>query len=253
MCSCLAQWPLAIKRCFDDRVMIGSTIITALKDWLAPSNAERADRPVLPRLRGRSHQAALVMSIPAAAILIGHAESTTGKIGCAIYMLTLIGLFATSSIYNRSIGTPRLRPWMRWVDHSMIYALIAGSYAPTCLAVLPRRIGIPLLVTVWSAAILGSIAKFAFKHQFRLAGGVLYTLIGCAALVALPQLFQHAPTASVSLYLAGLAIYGVGGLSLYRRSPDPHPEIFGYHEVWHLYVIGGAAAHFLATWVAVSV
>ncbi len=227
-------------------------MITTLMGWLSPATVERADREVLPRLRGRSHQLALGVSIPAALVLVANAESTTGKIGSAVYMLTLVGLFTTSSIYNRAIGTHRLRPWMRWADHAMIYALIAGSYAPTCLAVLPRRVGIPLLATVWSAAILGILAKIAFKHRFRIAGGVLYTLIGCACLFALPQLFRYAPTSAVMLYLGGVGIYGVGGLSLYRRSPDPHPEVFGYHEVWHLYVIGGATAHFLATWFSVT-
>ncbi len=227
-------------------------MIRTAKSWLAPATEERADRDVLPRFRGRSHQAALAVSIPAAIVLVTHASTTTGKIGCAVYMTTLIGLFTTSSIYNRSIGTARLRPWMRWADHAMIYALIAGSYTPSCLAVLPRRVGIPLLATVWSAAVFGSLAKFAFKHRFRLAGGVLYTLIGCAALVALPQLFRYAPTSTVLLYLGGGGFYGVGGLSLYRRSPDPRPGLFGYHEVWHLYVIAGASAHFVATWFAVS-
>lgn len=220
---------------------------------MAPATEERAHRDVFPRFRGRSHQGALVVSIPAAIVLVAHADSTTGKVGCAIYMATLIGLFTTSSIYNRAIGTHRLRPWMRWADHSMIYALIAGSYAPTCLAVLPRRVGIPLLATVWFAAVLGILAKFVFKHRFRVAGGVLYTLIGCACLAALPQLFRYAPGSAVGLYLGGGGLYGIGGLSLYRRSPDPHPEIFGYHEVWHLYVIGGASAHFLATWFAVTI
>jgi hemolysin III len=227
-------------------------IVAPVLRWLEPATTERAEREVLPRLRGRSHQAALVASIPAAVVLVSHASTTVGKVGCAIYMATLTGLFLTSSIYNRSIGTARLRPWMRWTDHAMIYALIAGSYTPSCLAVLPRRVGIPLLATVWTAAIVGSVAKFALKHRFRLAGGVLYTLIGCAALVALPQLFRHAPVTSVLLYLGGGALYGIGGLSLYRRSPDPRPDLFGYHEVWHLFVIGGASAHFAATWLAVT-
>jgi hemolysin III len=222
-----------------------------VKAWVQPVGHDRKHREVLPRWRGRSHQIALVASIPAGIMLIRHAESTTAKLACAVYALSLIGLFTSSSVYNRLLGTDHLRPWMQWVDHAMIYGLIAGSYTPTCLVTLPRNVGITLLVVVWGASIVGAFTKFVLKHRFRTAGGVLYSLAGCAVLAAMPQLVRNATPTAVVLYIVGGLFYGFGGLSLYLRRPDPAPHLFGYHEVWHLYVVAGAAAHFVANWLSV--
>ncbi len=220
--------------------------------WFEPVGVDRHERDTLPHWRGRSHQLALGLSIPAGLLLVQHAQSTTAKVACFIYAVTVIGLFTTSAVYNRLLGTKRLRPWMKWVDHAMIYALIAGSYTPTCLVTLPRRIGIPLLVTVWAAAVIGIVSKFALKHRFRIYGGVLYSVIGCSVLVALPHLFANAPAGASVLYVFGGLAYGYGGISLYRRHPDPRPDLFGYHEVWHLFVVVAASAHFVANWLSVA-
>jgi hemolysin III len=227
-------------------------MIATLQQWLTPNGIERHHRSALPRWRGRSHQVALGISVPASLLLIRHASNNDAKWACLVYVATVIGLFSTSSLYNRALGTDRLRPWMRWVDHAMIYALIAGSYTPTCVVTLPRRFGLPLLVMVWSAAAIGAMSKFLMKQRFRIAGGTLYGVIGCAVLVALPQLFTYAPTSASILYLLGGAAYGYGGLSLYRRSPDPRPDLFGYHEVWHVFVVIGAGTHFVANWLSVG-
>jgi hemolysin III len=223
-----------------------------IKAWVQPIGADRQQRSVLPRWRGRSHQLALLVSIPAGVLLIRHAQAGTAKLASAIYVASLVGLFLSSSVYNRFLGTDRLRPWMQWVDHAMIYGLIAGSYTPTCLVTLPRPVGIILLVVVWTASLVGAFSKFVLKHRFRVAGGVLYSLVGCAVLAAMPQLIRSATPTVVVLYVIGGIFYGLGGLSLYRRRPDPSPNLFGYHEVWHLYVVAGAAAHFAANWLSVS-
>jgi hemolysin III len=225
---------------------------STLLKWFTPVGLDRQERDTLPHWRGRSHQIALAVSIPAGVLLVRHAHSATGKIACAIYVATVIGLFATSAMYNRLLGTQRLRLWMKWVDHAMIYALIAGSYTPTCLVTLPRSIGVPLLITVWSAALIGILTKFVLKHRFRIGGGILYSVIGCSVLVALPQLFANAPAWASILYFGGGLAYGYGGILLYRRRPDPRPDLFGYHEVWHLFVVAGAGAHFVANWLSVS-
>jgi hemolysin III len=223
-----------------------------LKQLLTPVGSERSERAELPRWRGRTHQAALVLSIPAGAALIASADTVLARAAAAVYVLTLIGLFTSSSIYNRMIGTPRFRTWMRWTDHAMIYALIAGSYVPTCLLTLPRRVGIPLLVLVWSAAVIGMITKFILRQRFRIVGGVLYPSIGGAALLASPHLLRSDLLGITTLFAVGCVAYGVGGLSLYLRRPDPNPALFGYHEVWHLYVIAGATLHFVANWLTIG-
>jgi hemolysin III len=223
-----------------------------LKALLTPVGFERSERPEMPRWRGRSHQIALGLSIPAGVALIVSAHNITASIAASVYVLTLCGLFTSSSVYNRFIGTPRFRPWMRWTDHAMIYALIAGTYVPTCLLTLPRNVGVPLLILVWSAAAIGMVTKFLLRQRFRIVGGVLYPMIGGAVVLAAPHLLTSELISITMLFALGGALYGIGGISLYLRRPDPNPVLFGYHEVWHLYVIGGATLHFVANWLTVG-
>ena len=91
---------------------------------------ERSSETGLPHLRGRLHQIALIVAVPAGVALVFTVHGTVARIAALIYSLTLAGLFASSSTYNLRLGTTRLQPWMKWVDHAMIYLLIAGSYTP---------------------------------------------------------------------------------------------------------------------------
>jgi hemolysin III len=223
-----------------------------VRTFLRPAPVDRFGRETFPRWRGRSHQAALTVSIPAGIALILNAQTNLARVAATVYALSLAGLFTSSSIYNRLLGTPKLKPWMRWIDHAMIYALIAGSYTPTCLITLPRRLGLTLLGLVWGGALVGAFTKFVLRHRFRLAGGVLYPVIGCAVVIATPQMLRSDLRLTSILFALGGIAYGIGGLSLWRRSPDPNPAIFGYHEVWHLYVVAGAALHFIANWITIG-
>jgi hemolysin III len=220
--------------------------------WVIPNQPDRLRRDVFPQWRGRLHQSALVITIPAGVMLVRSASTTRGAIAAAIYVATLVGLFTSSSLYNRMLGTERLREWMRWLDHAMIYILIAGSYTPTCLVTLPRRIGIPMLILVWGGAIIGALTKFVLRQKFRIPGTVLYFITGGAVLVAVPQMTAALPALPLGLYAAGLVLYVVGGLHLYLRRPDPNPALFGYHEVWHIYVVLACLCHFAANWWSVA-
>jgi hemolysin III len=220
--------------------------------WVVPNQPDRLRRDILPKWRGRLHQASLVVTIPAGILLIRSASTTRGAIAAGIYVATLIGLFTSSSLYNRMLGTERLREWMRWLDHAMIYVLIAGSYTPTCLVTLPRNIGIPMLIVVWGGAIIGVLTKFLLRQKFRVPGTVLYFITGGAVLVAIPQMFGALAPLQLALYGAGLVLYVVGGIHLYLRRPDPNPAVFGYHEVWHIYVVLACICHFAANWWSVA-
>ncbi len=217
-----------------------------------PVGLERSDAPTFPLLRGRSHQIALPVACLGVVALVVSAPTTLAKAAAAIYGATLIGLFTSSSLYNRMVGTDRFRQWMRWFDHSMIYLLIAGSYTPTCLVTLPRRIGIPLLAAVWVSAITGVLLKVVWRNQARVLGGVLYIAIGWAAVAAAPSLFRQLVPAASALFIIGGVLYSSGGITLYLRRPNPNPAVFGYHEVWHLYVIAAAACHFAGNWLALT-
>jgi hemolysin III len=204
-----------------------------------------------PLHRGRLHQLAFFVSIPAIVLLVLSAESTDAKIATAVYGFSVIGLFFTSSLYNRSAGTPRMRSWMRWLDHSMIYVLIAGSYTPVCWLGLPRNWSVPVLGVVWAGALAGIVLKMTSLRRFRRVGGMLYLAIGWFALIALPKLFPVLTTASRVFLVTGGAAYMIGAVLLWLRRPNPTID-FGYHEVWHGFVVVGAACHYAMTWLTVA-
>lgn len=205
-----------------------------------------------PRYRGRLHQIALIASIPAGVLLVlAAAHSVDARIAAAIYACSLTGLFATSSLYNRLLGTVRLRPWMRWLDHSMIYVLIAGSYTPVCWVALPRRWSIPLLAVVWTAALGGVLLKVTKLRRLRRLGGALYVTMGWVSVLVLPKLFESLQLWAAGLLITGGALYTVGAVTLWLRKPNPSPH-FGYHEVWHSFVVVAGACHFAMTWLALN-
>lgn len=208
---------------------------------------------VKPLLRGHLHQIALVVSIPLGIALVRFAAGGLEvKLAAAVYASTLSGLYLSSTVHHRLMGTPWHRPWLRWLDHAMIYLLIAGSYTPFCVAVFDRTWGIPLLVAVWTIAISAAVGKLVGREHMRLIGGVLYVGLGCMAVLALPQMVSALTTGQLALVAGGGLLYLAGGVVLWRRWPDPWPAVFGFHEVWHAAVIVAAACHFAAVWSAIT-
>jgi len=142
-----------------------------------------------PTWRGRIHQVAFFVSIPAGLWLLAGATSTQARVAVAIYWASLAGLFGTSASYHLFAHSERAVTWLRRADHSMIFVLIAGSYTPFCLLVLPRVWGIPMLVVMWVTALAGIIMKMVrvTAHGGK-SGSWLYVVMGWAAVAALPQM-----------------------------------------------------------------
>jgi hemolysin III len=203
-----------------------------------------------PRHRGRLHQFAFFLSLPAGVLLIalgGH--STQSRVVAAVYALSVTALYFTSALYNRLLGTPRLRSWMRWLDHAMIYVLIAGSYTPISWAKLPHRWSVPLLTVVWIAAVTGITLKLTPLKRFRRVGGALYFMMAWVSLLVLPQLLRHLTGTEKTLLVLGGVLYMVGAILLRLQRPNP-TSAFGYHEVWHTFVFVAGACHFAMNWLA---
>ena len=203
-----------------------------------------------PRHRGRLHQIAFYLSLPAGVgLVVFAADSFQTRLTAAIYALSVTALYATSALYNRSLGTTRLRPWMRWLDHAMIYVLIAGSYTPVVWQKVSRAWAVPLLVTVWVAAIAGIAIKLSSLKRFRRIGGGLYFAMGWVCLLVLPQLLRHMSWAERLLLIGGGGLYMSGAVLLRLQRPNPS-ESFGYHEVWHTFVFLAGSCHFAMNWLA---
>ena len=198
-----------------------------------------------PQWRGRLHAIAFFVTLPAGWFLLAAADTTGARVAVAVYWASLAGLFGTSASYHRLARSERAVTWMRRLDHSMIFVLIAGTYTPICLLVLPRLWGIPMLVVTWVTALAGIIVKMVrVTLTDARSGSWLYIVMGWAAVLTMPKLLTELDAVRFSLLIGGGLIYTVGAIVLGKRRPDPLPKIFGYHEVWHAMTIVAGGLHF---------
>jgi hemolysin III len=204
------------------------------------------DARVKPRLRGVSHQYAFFASLGSGALLVGLATTTRASIAVAVYAASVSALFGVSALYHRVTWTGSARRRMRRLDHAMIFLLIAGTYTPVGLLVLKGTLASGVLAVVWGGAVAGIVLELAWARAPRWLGGAVYLALGWVAIVAMPQLFARLGVAGGLLIVVGGLVYSVGAAVYALRRPDPVPAVFGYHEVFHLLVIVGVAAHFLA-------
>jgi hemolysin III len=201
---------------------------------------------VKPRLRGVLHQYAFFASLASGTLLVLLATTTKASVAAAIYAASVSALFGVSALYHRITWTTPARRRMRRLDHAMIFLLIAGTYTPVGLLVLQGRLATVVLAVVWGGAAAGIALELAWTTAPRWLGGTVYLALGWVAVVAMPQLFARLGVAGGLLIVAGGLVYSAGAAVYALRRPDPAPAVFGYHEVFHLLVIAGVAAHFLA-------
>ncbi len=199
-----------------------------------------------PTWRGRLHTWAFVAAIPAGVFLIVMSHAATARVAASIYAASLLLLFGTSASYHRLAKSARARQVMQRLDHSMIYVLIAGTYVPICLVVLPPAWGIPMLAIVCVCGAVGMVMKLTCFQRAQWLSYALYPIMGWVAVVASPALIAHLSPLQLGLIVAGGVAYSIGFPVLLVRRPDPWPTVFGYHEVWHLLTVVAAALHFAA-------
>ncbi|HEY7950615.1 MAG TPA: hemolysin III family protein [Solirubrobacterales bacterium] len=209
--------------------------------------AAEAIASVKPRMRGVSHEWAFFVSLVLGAALIVAAKTPEATFAVAIYAVSLSALLGTSALYHRVNWTrPDVRRWMRRLDHSMIFFLIAGTYTPFALLALDGPLADAILVVVWIGAIAGAVVEMVWIDHPKWVAALVYISIGWVALIAFPELWSEMGAAGTLLVAAGGLLYTVGAVVYATQRPDPNPRVFGYHEVFHLLVIAAAAAHFAA-------
>ena len=172
------------------------------------------------------------------------ADSGAEYVSAAIYSTGLLLLFAVSGTYHSLSWGAAAAGLLRRVDHSLIFVLIAATYTPFCLLVLEGVSGITLLMLVWSLAICGVLLKLTWIESPRWLGVLLYLGLGWLAVAAAPFVATSVTLSTTVLLLVGGLLYTLGALVYALRRPDPFPAVFGYHEVFHLFVIAGAATHY---------
>lgn len=197
-----------------------------------------------PRLRGRLHQIAFFAAVPAGIALVLLARGATARVAVLVYALSLVGLYGASAAYHRRQWTAKARARMQRLDHSMIFVLIAGTYTPFCLLALHGAWSIVLLAAVWAGAIAGIVLKLVGVDRTKVASAILYIALGWLAVVATPVVISNLSIAPLVLLASGGVLYTVGAVVFSTRRPNPSPLVFGYHEVWHSFVVGGSVCHY---------
>ncbi len=197
-----------------------------------------------PLLRGRLHQLALLVSVAGLVWLVRAATTPRAVAAAWIYGLASILLYLTSSSYHVFARSPQARRIMQRADHSMIFVLIAGSFTPSAVLMLPDPWRWWSLGLMWGGAAVGITLKVVALERFRKLGAALYIVLGWAGLMAFPVLWQRPGT--LLLFATGGVLYTVGAILFALNRPRLSPRWFGYHEVWHTFGVAAGGLLFAA-------
>lgn len=197
-----------------------------------------------------THFIGMLMAVFAAVPLLikaGNQPDRVHLVSLAIFIVSMILLYAASTIYHTFDVSDRGNKILRKLDHSMISVMIAGSYTPVCLIVLGGKLGIAMLCIVWGIAILGIFIKLFWITCPKWFSSVLYIAMGWTCVLGFTQIINALPTAAFAWLLAGGIIYTVGGVIYALKLPifNAKHKNFGSHEIFHLFVMGGSVCHFI--------
>jgi hemolysin III len=206
--------------------------------------AAPAPEPVKPLLRGVSHQYAFFVSVGCGVGLILAASGGRARLAATIYAVAVSALLGTSALYHRITWRPKARRWMRRLDHSMIFVMIAGTYTPVALLALKGSLANTILIVLWAGALGGVAFKLLWIDAPKWLLAAVYVTLGCVSAAILGEL----PAAIGWLGVAGLAtgglLYTVGAVIYASGRPNPWPRVFGYHEIFHALVLAAAGLHY---------
>ncbi len=213
----------------------------------------RKERRPKKRLRepvnGLTHAAGGALATVGLVLLLATAASA-GRVdqlvAFGVFGLSLISLYTASSLYHLLPLPPAGVAKLRRLDHMSIFLLIAGTYTPFCLLALEGAWRWGLLSLIWVLALCGVLLKLFWMDAPRWLSVILYLGMGWVAVIAAPALFRAVPVGGMAWVLAGGLTYSTGALVYALRRPNLVPGVFGFHEVWHLFVMAGSACHFWA-------
>lgn len=201
---------------------------------------------IKPKLRGWIHAGTLPIAIALGVLLIAFSQGAAAISGAAIFTATSLALFGVSALYHRIGWSPSVKSIFRRIDHANIFLLIAGTYTPLSLMLLPRDKAAILLALVWTGALAGVFFRVVWIGAPRWLYVVLYVVLGWSALLFVTDLFR-ASWVTMTLVLIGGLLYSIGAAVYGFKRPNPSPRWFGFHEVFHSLTV----AAFLFQWTGV--
>jgi hemolysin III len=171
--------------------------------------------------------------------------NTLRVLSLLLYGLSLVLMFASSAAYHLVQSGPRLMRWLRTLDHSAIYLLIAGTYTPICLHFFTGFWRGGMLILIWSLALVGIAVKLFILRGPRWLTAGIYLVMGWIAVSAIGEMLRVMPPAALLLLALGALFFSLGAVIYISKQPDFVPGVFGFHELWHIFVILGCLSHFL--------
>ena len=219
--------------------------MTELSDAVPPAADRGFHGHPKPIFRGFIHLLAFSSALTLAPILIVVTPGVTERFIMAVYALAVVGLFGVSALYHRNDWSERTHSIIRRIDHSMIFVVTAATHTPIALIALPTGPGWALFGVVWIGAILGILGRIFYPHAPAAVVATPYVIVGWSSLFVVNHVWNQLAVAGFVLLIVGGALYTIGAIIYATRRPDPWPEHFGYHEIFHALTVGGAACHYV--------
>ncbi|MGO1317417.1 MAG: PAQR family membrane homeostasis protein TrhA [Cellulomonadaceae bacterium] len=206
---------------------------------------------VKPGMRGWIHAGTFPLALIGGVVLVLLAPPTAPRVACAVFALTAALLFGTSAVYHRGTWSPRTAAMLRRADHSNIFLIIAGTYTPLAVLLLPAATARTLLIIVWSGAALGLAARIIWLGAPRWVYTPIYVALGWVAVGYMGAFWHSGGPSIVWLVVAGGLAYTAGAVVYALKRPNPSPRWFGFHEVFHVGTVIGFWCHYAAILLAV--
>ncbi len=225
------------------RVVLGSG---GTRSHLTVTLCQRLDRRLKDPVAAGTHFVGLLAAVAGLFVLLEGCEADTLKTwGLGIYGSSLVGLFLASTIYHALDLGDRGNQLLRKLDHAGIFLLIAGCYVPAIVHFLDGSWRVGMLWAVGSVALAGILFKLLWIDCPRWLSAGLYVAMGWMLLIPGDRFFDAMPDAMFTWLLAGAVLYLVGAVVYVLKRPDPWPGVFGFHEIWHIFVLAAAAVHYV--------
>ena len=199
-----------------------------------------------PMFRGVSHRAMFIVALTLAPIMIVAAPGVGPRLVIAFYTLSIAALFGVSALYHRVPWSPRVRRAMQRLDHAVIFVAIGGTYTPVALFALSPWAAKLVLALVWGGTAVGVFMRVRFTDASKAVVALPYLVVGWCLMAVVADAWHHLGVAGFLLLLVGGLAYTAGALVFAFQRPDPWPATFGFHEVFHVLTVAGAALHYVA-------
>lgn len=185
-------------------------------------------------------------AVPLGLLLVLEADSRIGVVAASVFAASVTAMFGLSALYHCLDWPEAQRRWLRRLDHVGVYGLIAGTYTPFGLLVLRGHWRPVVLAIVWGGTLAAALLKFVWLDAPKWLSAAIGIALGWVGAVVAPQLLDEMGVGGSVLVLAGGLAYTAGALVYAFRRPDPHPAVFGFHEVFHVLVIAAVSCQYTA-------